>query len=206
MKLLSSMTLALVLVFSVLSISQEAEAYGSYHSYSSFSDGSNGFMLEANGIYYFTTEGGNPPNNPNTTVTRELLDALFGYHFNLFFIGANYSYDAIVTSGNNSATSTDSFRGYGADFGIITQGVELIFTYYFMGNGTRLGGIPGSVVDYTNGSGYQIRLGYLFDVGSGWAIGPSLTYKSLTYSTTNNISANFTYTTLVPEASVKYNF
>ncbi len=207
MKMLSSIMVTFFLVLSILSISQSALAYGSYRS--SYGDGSNGFLLQLDGIYYFTTEGGNPPNNANTTVTRQLIDGLFGYHFNLFFLGANYSYDAIVTAPTNSTTTTDSFRAYGGDLGLMTENVYLLFTYYFNSYGTVNGGKPGAgaVTDFNNGTGYQITLGYNFDVGSGFGVGPSLAYKSLTYSSfSSGASTSFTYTTLVPEVNIRYTF
>jgi len=197
------LVLVLTVVLVSLGVSTNAHAYGSYRA-SSYSDGSNGWLIQTGGIYYFTTEGGNPPYSPNTTITRQLINFLVGYHFNLFFLGANYNYDSIVTSGNT--TNTDSFRSFGGDLGLMTDNVYLLFTYYFNSSATTGAGTT-SNRDLNNGTGYQISLGYNFDMGSGFGIGPALTYKSLTYSSlSSGASTSFTYTTLVPEANIRYTF
>jgi hypothetical protein len=167
-----------------------------------------GWLIQPSLIYYFTTEGGNPPNQQNTTVTRELGDFLLGYSFGTIFLGANYNYDAIVTAGNS--TTTDSFSSIGADLVLLTDNIFLFFTYYFSSTGAINQGAANET-DFNKGTGYQLKLGYMFDVGSGWSLGPALTYKSLTYAAFANgpnsgQSTSYTYTTLVPEATIRYRF
>ena len=206
-KMLLKFTLVFLLVPSILLISQRTHAYASYSAYhSSYSDGGNGWIVQGSGIYYFTTQGG----NPNTTITREILGGLAGYHFNLFFVGANYDYDSIVTSGGGNPTSTDSFRSFGGDIGLMTDNIYLLFAYYFSSIGTIRGGTPAGPngpIDYNNGNGYQIKLGYNINVGSGFGVGPSLVYKNLTY---NNLASggatSYTFATLVPQVDLRYSF
>ncbi len=169
-----------------------------------------GWLIQPSLMYYFKTEGGNPPNNASTTETRELGDILLGYTFGNIFLGANYNYDAIILSGNT--TSTDSFQSIGGDLGIMTDNIFLFFTYYFSSTAATGQGLPNNgEVDFNKGTGYQVKLGYMFDVGSGWSLGPAITYKSLTYAAfasgvNSGMSTSFTFTTLVPEATIRYRF
>jgi hypothetical protein len=171
-------------------------------------DATPGWLIQPSLIYYFYTEGGSPPYQQNSTETRELGDLLFGYSFGTIFLGANYNYDAILKS--SATTSTDSFSSIGGDLGLITDNIFLFFTYYFSSTSATQQGTSNEV-DFNKGTGFQVKLGYMFDVGSGWALGPALTYKSLTYAAyasgpNSGQSTSFTYTTMVPEATIRYRF
>ena len=198
-KLLLSLLLAFV--FTIISTAQDAQAY-SYHGGGGSSE--NGWVLGLDGLYYFYTQ---QTSSTTITNTREVINPNLGYHFNMLYIGAAYDYDAFIQAQTNQPTLTSSFRSWGAAVGLMTDNVYLRFTYFFSSIGTlNAGGNPGTSQDLTNGSGYQIELGYMFDLGSNFKLGPDLTYKILTYNTISYASGSETWTMFLPHLNIEYHF
>lgn len=195
---------SILFIFSMLLETPKANAYGSYRS-SSFSSDGEGWLVMPQGIYYFNTIN---QNNGNNTVNRYVFDGSAGYHFQLLYLGAEYTFDQQQTSSNGNPTSTNTYKSYGAQIGIMSGGFQLLGTYYVGSAATDSGGTA-NAVDYVNGTGFQINVGYLFDIGSGFSVGPEFLYRSLTYTSRADgkaMTGNYNFTTFIPEAGVKYMF
>jgi hypothetical protein len=198
---MKNIIISLLIVFGSAST---ALAYGSYRS-SSFGSNDSGFVIMPQGIYYFYSQN----TGTTTTVTRWSFDGSLGYHFTMFYVGGEYNYDQNSTSFSNSnPTSTDTYKAYGLQAGILTDNVTFLITYFIGSTATTQGGTT-SEKDYNNGSGYEVTAGYLFDVTSQFFVGPEFQYRSLTYTGLTNgqpIGTNYIYTTLIPMIAFKYNF
>jgi hypothetical protein len=192
-----------LLSLSIIGFSQQSLA----RSYGGYSGGGDGWTAFLSGIYYFTsTTTGSP--GVTTTQTRTVLTPAVGYHFNTFFFGATYDYDTLSTATTNQPTTTNSFRSYGAMAGVMTDNVYLTVTYFFSTIGTlNAGAVPASqTVDVSNGSGYQAELGYMFNLGGNFYLGPAINYKSLSYSNYGTLSQTYTFASFTPRIVLKYNF
>jgi hypothetical protein len=200
----ASLLILFTIIFSTFLTPSNSFAYGSYRSSSFGSDGE-GWLVMPQGIYYFTNE---TQPGTNTSINRYIFDGSVGYHFPLFYVGLEFNYDVIATTSNGNPNSTDSYKSYGAQAGIMSGGWMLLGSYFFLGSGVQNGGTT-TEVDYSTGTGFQILGGYLFDVGSGFSIGPEFLYRSLTYTARadgKSTGLNYTFSTMVPQIGVKYMF
>jgi len=199
-----SLLLITVLILSSLFTSSKSSAYGSYSRSSSFGGDGVGWLVMPQGIYYFTNDTQGTTNN---STNRYIFDASAGYHFELFYLGAEFNYDLIQTSSSGNPTNSNVYKSYGVQVGIMTGGWMLLGSYFVLSTATS--NVSGSPVDYTGGTGYQILGGYLWDIGSGFNIGPEFLYRSLTYTSRADgkpIGSNYTFSTMAPQIGVKYMF
>jgi len=146
-------------------------------------------------LYSNTTDGGS-----TSTTSRVLADISLGYKFSSpIYLGGLYSYDSTSTT-SSSSTTTDTFGSYGPSLGLLTDNVYLIFTYFVASTETT------SNHSYSSGSGFQVVLGYKFDMGSSWGLGPQVNYRSLAYTKDGNSTVDHHYTTLLPYVSLWFTF
>ena len=104
--------------------------------------------------------------------TDTLMDARLGYSLaSGLYLGAIYAMDN-RDFGSNEAKRTS----YGATVGYY-QGSWALFFHYFLSSKNQFGSS-----DAYEGTGIQFDFGYYFTVGSGFSVGPQLSYKAFTYT------------------------
>lgn len=119
-----------------------------------------------------------------------------GYVWQGFLLGGTYNYYNV----RSSRPRTDDYEGLnevtdkqelGATIGYLASHMRYTFTYFFSANKTvtqkYTDATSGDVTTdetykNTGGSGYQVAVGYDFNLGAGWGISPTLIYRNVTYS------------------------
>lgn len=126
-----------------------------------------------------------------------------GYTFGgTFLVGATYNYYSLSTSQAAIAGGDDGFTDknvkseYGPTIGYINNGWRFLFTYFLSGTkqhdqkyvdstGTATGD---TTFKNSKGTGMQLSIGYTFAFGSSFSFGPSLVYKTMTYSAQSKVN------------------
>jgi hypothetical protein len=109
-----------------------------------------------------------------------------------------------VAGGSESLAETISRSEHGPTLGYVNNGWRFLMTYFLSGTQSRetvnkdsSGATTGNVVISQAGmTGYQASAGYTFALGSSLQVGPSLVYRSVSYTTqekTNRLNAAETY-------------
>lgn len=119
-----------------------------------------------------------------------------GYVWWGVLLGITYNYYNV----SSSRPRTNDYEGlkevtdrneFGATAGYLFTHWRLTFTYFLLANKTftqtYTDGVTGSVTTdetrkNTDGSGYQIGVGYDFALGAGWGLSPTLLYRNVIYS------------------------
>ncbi|WP_413291150.1 hypothetical protein [Bdellovibrio sp. HCB337] len=132
------------------------------------------------------------------------LRTTLGYTFGgNYLVGVTYNtYSlstkrAAVSGGDSGLEETTSQSEMGPTLGYVTNGWRVLATYFISGSKSNqrkdvdTAGASVSDITIKNSklSGFQLAFGYTFALGSYFEIGPSLVYKSLTYTNQEKIDA-----------------
>lgn len=141
--------------------------------------------------------------------TRIVANASLGYVFQSspLFLGAVYDYDS--TSNSGSATSKDLITSYGGSLGILTDNILMIISY--LASSQYDSTVGANLTSYSQGSGFQFTLGYMFNFGQSTSVGPHFKYRSISYAQQRspagvNSSADLTLNSLLPYLALNYSF
>jgi hypothetical protein len=200
-QMVARLFVAAILAGFLSTISSKAQAY-SYGGGGSYGN-ENGWQVDPSLMYYFWTTSSNN-NAPTTTNSRTLAKIDVGYHWGLFHLAGEYNYDQFQLSGGGNPTSSNIYNSYGLLVGLETDTLYLNFTYFIGSTFNQNQGLP-SAFNYNNGNGFQVALGYMMDIGSGWSVGPEMDYRSLSYPSQSN-QPSYTFTTLAPYITFRYKF
>ena len=122
------------------------------------------------------------------TSTRLGANISFGYILPAapLYLGAMYDYEDL--SGSN-ITGKYTQTGYGLTVGMMTQNLYLLANYILSAQYDSKD--TGSTTVYKKGSGFLVRLGYGFDLGT-ITVGPEIAYRSIKYTERTSGSATTT--------------
>ncbi len=126
--------------------------------------------------------------------TRSTLGLVFGENW---LIGGAFNYSSVPSNAGDEGTPSSIRQTvrrieYGATVGYVNRtGFRLSFSYLFGGNRRASeisyasdGALETDMVFVQKfGSGYQVNIGYSFSLSSTLIVGPSLTYRNVTYDT-----------------------
>jgi hypothetical protein len=149
-------------------------------------------------VFSNTNQTNNYPPDATIAADKEFgydLRGQFGYVFsNNFFFGLGYNFYQV--KGSRDATSSDSGvdrtiskTELGPTIGYVSSGWRFLLTYYMAGEkktDQKYADTSGTVSEdsslkLTKISGYQLLIGYGFQVSGSFELGPSLVYRSVTY-------------------------
>ena len=204
----------LILISTFLGFDQASAQYEDYSSYQSFTD-----LDEAQtdyGLYfspslmYLAVDEDNEINNFNATDrSRGVLayDLKLGYIFrDGFSFGILFSADNVTVNGGNPENDRESV---GLNFGYMTGGFAISATYFLTSTQNLTG--AGDVSQYSEGTGYQVDVGYFYRLNSFFSLGPQIVYKSFTYTegesatTRLKADASSTHTFFTPMFAMFFN-
>lgn len=131
---------------------------------------------------------------------RTTLGYLFGGNYLLGFTYNTYSLSttrAAVDGGDSGLEETTTQSEMGPTLGYVKNGWRILATYFISGTKSNqrkdidTAGAVVSDITIKNSklAGFQLSLGYTFAFGSYFELGPSLVYKSLTYTNQQKIDA-----------------
>ena len=206
----------MALLFVLLSFFNTAEArdYGDYHndhdndSSSSRTADHWGYLLMPSFTYIDVDEDNEVPggataaNDYRRGVT--LFDAKLGHTFRGgFYVGVMYANELHGISDIDLANTRESF---GVSAGFLKGGWSVIATYFFHSR-QLIEPDTEPYVEYDDGQGFQIELGYHFQVNSFLHIGPTIAYKNFTYAEAEDATgvdadADSNHTMLTPMLSM----
>ncbi len=143
-------------------------------------------------------------NNPSTGI---LFTSTIDKDYNLSFkagmsfqtgilVGFNYNMNKWTQEYKTETSQQDQtydFKSYGPMLGVIFKDFHLIGTYYLSGEFEYTSKTtPGSTSTrhYSEGSGYQVDLGYSVKVSSSVMIGPQITYWKAKYKRADGLANN----------------
>jgi hypothetical protein len=168
----------LAVIFSVFSASAQTTTNSSRSS--SYRAGGGSVLLDA-GVYYGNTQATANPSAGNVwDSTQSIYDIKLGYvSMNRWYFGGG------VTTRSESASGTTSGSGTMLGLGYFFENRFNIRAYYKFNE--RYG-------DYSNGTGFQADLGYLYNVTSNFYLGFNMSLRQTTFKS-NNAITNFDYWT-----------
>lgn len=133
-----------------------------------------------------------------TTATSNTLGANIGFGYVLstapLYLGGTYDYEDL--SGSN-VTGKYTQTAYGLTVGMMTQNLYLLASYLLSGQYDSKD--TGSTLVYKKGSGFLVRLGYGFDLGT-VTVGPEIAYRSIKF--TEQTSGSVTTTVDITRDSI----
>jgi hypothetical protein len=113
----------------------------------------------------------------STSRSRETrIDLRLGLLSDGFFIGALVNSETV----DNGGGTTEKGSGIGPSIGLIMHGFNLIATYHAL-MVEREYKQTSSTTKRKDGSGLQVDLGYSMDIGSGFGLGPQISWRSIEY-------------------------
>jgi hypothetical protein len=144
------------------------------------------------------TPAGGSASKAVPTQTGWGLDArtTLGYVYESFLLGLTYNFYSV----SSSHPRTDDYEGlkevtdkteFGATVGYLAGHMRFQFTYFFTADKTftqkYTDATSGDVTTdethkNTGGKGYQLAVGYDFQLGAGFGVSPTLIYKTIEYS------------------------
>jgi len=101
-----------------------------------------------------------------------------------FKTAGNWFFGMMYSSVAGSGPTTTNEVSYGNSVGYFAGPVGVIATYFLVSSTNEYG--PDGRVARTGGSGYQFDLSATFRVAEGMALGPVLSFKSLSYKTSED--------------------
>lgn len=182
--------MAILFILLTLFATDQAHArdYGDYHSdpYERESDHSSskgrhwGYLFMPSFTYVDINEEnsvtGGTPNNYRRGLT--LMDFKLGHTFRGgFYFGLMYSNEFHGVSDLDLVNSRESF---GVSLGFIKSGWSLLGTYFFQSR-QQIEPDTEPYVEYDDGMGFQIEVGYHFSLNKYIHVGPTLVYKNFQY-------------------------
>lgn len=118
---------------------------------------------------------------------------LVGVTYNLYRLQTKRSF---VDGGDSGLDETTENTQWGPTLGWLPGNWRVLFTYFMSGKKSVASknddstGVTGDVtITNTNVSGYQLLAGYAFPVSNSFSIGPSVVYRSLSYSKQSKVNA-----------------
>jgi len=117
---------------------------------------------------------------------------LLGLTYNLYHLKTERGY---IEGGDSGLEETTEHTQWGPTVGWLKGNWRFIFTYFTGGKKTvdsknkdNTGTTGDVLITNTGVSGYQLAAGYTFQVSNGFGIGPSLVYRSMTYSKQSKVN------------------
>ncbi|PIT99220.1 MAG: hypothetical protein COT74_09430 [Bdellovibrionales bacterium CG10_big_fil_rev_8_21_14_0_10_45_34] len=160
--------------------------------------GGSGFVISPAATYIMDKQ---EVTQSGTTSTADLTyffaDIRAGYVMpNGLYLGGVYAADTISSRSGNTTTET-KINAMGPTVGYVAENFSVLGSYHL--SSTRE---VGNTAKYESGSGFQVDLGYRFNISS-FAFGPHISYRQLKYtkltsSGTEISGATGTFTTLYP--------
>ena len=122
-----------------------------------------------------------------TTLGWQINNWVFGLTFNYYSVGTSRS----VTPDYEGKKTSNSRQEFGPTVGYFLNSWRFALTYFLIANKTvtetytdpvTLAPSTDETWKNTGGTGFQLAVGYDFDLGSGFGISPTLAYRSVKYS------------------------
>ena len=125
----------------------------------------------------------------SSELTKTYYDLRLGYTLtNKVYVGGIYAKET-RDSGSNEVERTSS----GASLGYMGSHWFLMGHYFFQSE-QRLS----ATSTLKEGSGFQVDLGYLFNISSSFKMGPQISHKSFSYKKLNNTNGSADHTLTTP--------
>jgi len=203
-------------IMAMIALGYTTPAFADNYGHSSSAAAGSGVYLEVTGLpgYVSNNTANNSTLGGDTTAGSDLnmgsgfsydLRTLIGYKFGSgLLVGANYNtantpYNKTATASTSSEQKYTKSSEYGASIGYFSGQFRIIGSYLFAGTmdsrDFEADNTGVATVDLTQhnkgGTGYQVIMGYDIPLGTTLAIGPTLTYRSMTYTSqqaTDNVN------------------
>ncbi|MCC6276496.1 MAG: hypothetical protein IT289_01125 [Oligoflexia bacterium] len=162
--------------------------------------GGSGFVLAPDVMY--TNDNLQLSATSKSDTSRIEVGGRVGWKFSSpLYLGGIYVMDNTSTKPASGASTESNVSGYGASVGLITDNGFALIAHYVISSEFRsvTGSTPASKITYSEGSGFQVDIGYHWMVGSKLRIGPEFSYSSLNFKKQKADNASTTST-----ADVKY--
>jgi hypothetical protein len=129
-----------------------------------------------------------------TTLGLTFWDQLLvGLSYNIYHLNTKRPN---VVNGDSGLNETTNRSEFGPTLGYMNSGWRLLLTFFMSGsqqiqtqNFDNTGTTGDVTIKNTGLSGFQVTTGYTFSLGSGFELGPSLVYRSVSYAKQSKVNA-----------------